>query len=94
MSRRHCCLALDSEGVLVRDLGSSNGTWINGTRIDDGLLRPGDVLSIAHLRFHLDLGNSGRAPGSAASIGGDGLSHETEVLDPDMLHQSRRRSDG
>jgi pSer/pThr/pTyr-binding forkhead associated (FHA) protein len=26
VSRRHCCLALDCDGILVRDLGSTNGT--------------------------------------------------------------------
>jgi len=55
VSRRHCCLALESDGLLVRDLGSTNGTWINGERIDVGELLPGDELSIAHLRYSLEL---------------------------------------
>ena len=54
VSRRHCRLALDGDGVLVRDLGSTNGTRINGRRIDRGVLRPGDELSIAHYRYHLE----------------------------------------
>ncbi len=54
VSRRHCCLALGNSEVLVRDLGSTNGTRINGRRVEKGLLRPGDVLGIAHLRFRLD----------------------------------------
>ena len=53
VSRRHCCLALDRDGVLVRDLGSTNGTRINGRRVEEGVLRPGDELSIAHCRYHL-----------------------------------------
>ena len=53
VSRRHCCLALDGDGVVVRDLGSTNGTWVGGRRVEEGLLRPGDELGIAHLRFHL-----------------------------------------
>jgi pSer/pThr/pTyr-binding forkhead associated (FHA) protein len=55
VSRRHCCLALDSDGVFVRDLGSTNGTWINGRRIEEGALLPGDELSIGHLRYALEL---------------------------------------
>jgi hypothetical protein len=55
VSRRHCCLALDGGGVLVRDLGSTNGTWINGRSVDEGVLRPGDILGIAHLRFRFVL---------------------------------------
>jgi pSer/pThr/pTyr-binding forkhead associated (FHA) protein len=53
VSRRHCCLAFGNGEVLVRDLGSANGTWINGRRVNSGLIRPGDVLGIAHLRFRL-----------------------------------------
>jgi pSer/pThr/pTyr-binding forkhead associated (FHA) protein len=55
VSRRHCCLALGDGGVIVRDLGSTNGTWVNGRRVEEGVLRPGDVLEIAHLRFRLVL---------------------------------------
>jgi pSer/pThr/pTyr-binding forkhead associated (FHA) protein len=55
VSRRHCCLAIGVGEVIVRDLGSSNGTWINDRRIDDGVLRHGDILGIAHLRFRLEL---------------------------------------
>jgi pSer/pThr/pTyr-binding forkhead associated (FHA) protein len=55
VSRRHCCLAPDRDGVVVRDLGSTNGTRVNGRRVDVGLLHPGDELSIAQLRFRLEI---------------------------------------
>ena len=54
VSRRHCCLALDRDGVLVRDLRSTYGTRINRQRIEEGVLRPGDELSIAHYRYRLE----------------------------------------
>src|SRR5262249_62274514 len=54
VSRRHCCMALVRDGVLVRDLGSTNGTRINGQRVEEGVLRPGDELSIAHYRYQLE----------------------------------------
>jgi pSer/pThr/pTyr-binding forkhead associated (FHA) protein len=54
VSRRHCCLTLCRDGVLVRDLGSTNGTRINGQRVEEGVLRPGDALSIAHYRYQLE----------------------------------------
>jgi pSer/pThr/pTyr-binding forkhead associated (FHA) protein len=53
VSRRHCCLAFDGELVVVRDLGSTNGTWVGGRRVEEAVLRPGDELGIAHLRFRL-----------------------------------------
>lgn len=55
VSRRHCCLALSHDEVVVRDLWSTNGTWINGRRIQDGALRPGEELAIANLRYRLEI---------------------------------------
>jgi pSer/pThr/pTyr-binding forkhead associated (FHA) protein len=51
ISRRHCCLTEVDGEVLVRDLGSINGTWINGRRVESGRLRAGDELSIATFSF-------------------------------------------
>jgi pSer/pThr/pTyr-binding forkhead associated (FHA) protein len=51
ISRRHCALNMD-EGVLtIRDLGSSNGTFVNGERIEEADLSPGDKVSIGPLNF-------------------------------------------
>ncbi|MFO0907399.1 MAG: FHA domain-containing protein [Isosphaeraceae bacterium] len=51
VSRFHCCLAPGIKEVVVRDLGSTNGLRINGEPVIEGVLRPGDELAIAHLRF-------------------------------------------
>lgn len=53
VSRRHCCLAVLGDGVAVRDLGSTNGTKVNGQRIVQTMLSPGDVLSIGRFRYRL-----------------------------------------
>ena len=63
VSRRHCCLASGHGEVLVLDLGSTNGTRINGQRVERGVLRPGDVLGIAHLRFRLIFLDPTKGPG-------------------------------
>jgi predicted component of type VI protein secretion system len=54
ISRRHCCMTQDHGEILVRDLGSTNGIRINGQRVETGWLRPGDELSIAHLKFRFE----------------------------------------
>jgi pSer/pThr/pTyr-binding forkhead associated (FHA) protein len=54
VSLRHCILAEDGGEVVVRDLGSTNGTWINGRRVARGRLKPSDEISIAHIRYRLD----------------------------------------
>jgi len=51
----------DKDEVLVRDLGSTNGIRINGQRVEMGRLRPGDELSIAHIRYRLDTGEGHEA---------------------------------
>ncbi len=42
VSRRHCRLESRDRGVFLRDLGSQNGTWIDGERIDHAFLQEGD----------------------------------------------------
>ena len=61
VSRIHCCLTESDGKVVVLDLGSVNGTRINGRPVELGWLGPGDELSIAHLRYRV--ANS-RAKGS------------------------------
>jgi hypothetical protein len=58
VSRIHCCLTASDGKVVVLDLGSVNGTRINGRPVELGRLRPGDELSIAHLRYRIDDGRS------------------------------------
>ena len=53
ISRRHAEVALDENGVHVTDLGSSNGTFLNGARIDAARLSPGDVVTFGKVAFRL-----------------------------------------
>ena len=53
VSRRHCILSPDARGVMIRDLGSTNGIRINGEPVRSGRLRPGDELTIADLAYVL-----------------------------------------
>jgi pSer/pThr/pTyr-binding forkhead associated (FHA) protein len=52
LSRRHCCLDLsDDGGLIVRDLGSRHGTFVNGHQIVECRLAPGDELCIGLSHF-------------------------------------------
>ena len=53
MSRRHALIKPTPQGMSVEDLGSSNGTFINNKRIQQGLLQPGDELRLDAVRFIL-----------------------------------------
>jgi pSer/pThr/pTyr-binding forkhead associated (FHA) protein len=80
VSRKHCCLAIDRDGVLVRDLGSRNGTRVNGRKIKVGVIRQGDELGIAHLRYRLEIDDETRDPVPAQPRGGPDPQGEDTVL--------------
>jgi pSer/pThr/pTyr-binding forkhead associated (FHA) protein len=51
VSRRHAELRRTSEGYVVRDVGSLNGTYVNRDRIDSVLLNNGDEVQIGKFRL-------------------------------------------
>ncbi len=53
ISRRHCCIAQVGETLVIRDLGSTNGVKINGERVVEGVLVPGDELIIGNFRYQV-----------------------------------------
>ena len=46
VSGLHCRLTWDGQRLFLTDLGSSNGTFVNGRRIVESELRDGDVILI------------------------------------------------
>lgn len=53
ISRRHASVKPTPDGLMVEDLGSANGTYINGNRVQNGLLKGGDELRLDAIRFLL-----------------------------------------
>jgi len=54
VSRQHCSLTPTDKGLLVRDLGSQNGTLVNSVRIEaETLMQPGDLVQIGPIIFEL-----------------------------------------
>lgn len=53
VSRRHCVLAQVSDYLVIRDLGSTNGVRINGEKVGEGKLRPGDELQIGNFKYQV-----------------------------------------
>ncbi len=54
VSRRHAELRATERGLAVRDLGSSNGTTLNGARIATGEITPGDTIQFGKITFRLE----------------------------------------
>ncbi len=53
VSRRHAELRLEGGRWLLRDLGSANGTLVNGRRVVEAEVRPGDVVRLGGARLRL-----------------------------------------
>ena len=54
VSRVHCRLTADkSDQLIVEDLGSTNGTLVNGKRIDRQVLKPGDTVTIGRVELEV-----------------------------------------
>jgi pSer/pThr/pTyr-binding forkhead associated (FHA) protein len=59
VSRHHCILRFRGSEAVASDLGSSNGTFVNGNRIVSQMnLRTGDELRLGTFRFLIDLGDN------------------------------------
>jgi predicted component of type VI protein secretion system len=72
VSRRHCALRSTAQGVVVRDLDSRNGCFINDLPIEgETLLHPGDVLRVGPLQL--------KVPGGKPLPDGPGERPETRV---------------
>jgi len=55
ISRRHCEIVQSNGGdLLVRDLGSTNGTILNGVQVTEAIIHPGDVLQLGNLRILIE----------------------------------------
>ena len=54
VSRKHAEIVRLAEGYLLRDLGSQNGTFVNGQRSQEALLSEGDTVAIGDVQFHFE----------------------------------------
>jgi transcriptional regulator with GAF, ATPase, and Fis domain len=53
VSRHHCELSRASDGIHVRDLGSTNGTKVQGARVTEAVASPGSVLKVGEVEIIL-----------------------------------------
>lgn len=56
VSKLHCVIVKTDGLLLLRDLGSTNGTRVNGQRVRRAALLPNDTLSVANLKFVVKFG--------------------------------------
>jgi pSer/pThr/pTyr-binding forkhead associated (FHA) protein len=78
VSKMHCVIVKTDGLLLLRDLGSTNGTRVNGQRIRRAALLPNDQLSIAGYKFKVHLGPD-------RDLGPVGGNERTQHMDPKEL---------
>ncbi len=76
VSKEHCHIDFVDGRYLLRDLGSLNGSFVNGERITERVLNPGDEITIGGTRIVYDPEGAGR-PRGAASAPGAGIAPNT-----------------
>src|SRR6185295_18281912 len=69
VSTEHAEFYLAAEGLRVRDLGSTNGTFVNRRRIDDSPVGDGDVVHFADMQFQVVAGAVPVSPRTAVFHG-------------------------
>ena len=55
ISRAHAAIGFDGKEFFVQDLGSTNGTWVNGKRGRRAALRDGDGVQLGKLKLSVTL---------------------------------------
>src|SRR4051812_42743091 len=63
VSKMHCVIVKTDGLLMLRDLGSTNGTRVNGQRVRRAALLPNDLVAIANYKFRVHLG-----PAAAAAL--------------------------
>src|SRR6266850_7383441 len=58
VSSHHAEVLLRGNDVVVKDLGSTNGTFINGEKINEAVLKPGQILRCGMIEMRLESGDS------------------------------------
>ena len=65
VSSHHCEALLRGSDVVIKDLNSTNGTFINGEKITESVLKPGQTLRLGQVELKLEAEKAVSAPGSA-----------------------------
>lgn len=67
VSSHHAEIILRGSEVLIRDLGSTNGTFIGGERITEAVLKPGQILRFGTIDLKLETGEAPKPAGATTA---------------------------
>ncbi|HSY09976.1 MAG TPA: FHA domain-containing protein [Candidatus Dormibacteraeota bacterium] len=68
VSSHHCEVHLQGGEFLIRDLNSTNGSFINGEKIAEKVLKPGQVLRLGQVELKLEVEGAAATPSPAPAV--------------------------
>ena len=82
VSRHHCELNVVGDELKLKDLGSANGTYVNGVRINESVIQPGDSLSIGPVNFVVQIDGVPEQVSAPETVANPaGASDEDEIVE-------------
>jgi pSer/pThr/pTyr-binding forkhead associated (FHA) protein len=68
VSSHHAEIILQGPEILIKDLNSTNGSFINGDKISESILKPGQTLRFGQVELRIDDGSPVSAPAPASGL--------------------------
>jgi pSer/pThr/pTyr-binding forkhead associated (FHA) protein len=92
VSRNHCELYEADGKLMVRDLGSLNGTFVNNERIDEAPLAPGELLTIGTVTFRAVYHEPGKRDDDSRTVSAAKTSEKTVKVNKTATVQTRPKA--
>ena len=70
VSSHHCEIILRGNDIVIKDLDSTNGSFIDGDKITEAVLKPGQILRLGQIELRLDDGTQAAAPAPKKQVAG------------------------
>src|ERR1044072_8048291 len=68
VSSHHCEVLLRGADIVVRDLNSTNGSFINGEKVTESVLKPGQILRLGQIELRLETEAAGAGTASRKPV--------------------------
>src|SRR4051794_30527592 len=82
VSSHHCEILLRGTDVVVKDLNSTNGTFINNDKVTETVLKPGQTLRLGQIEMRLETEAGGSAPAPASPPAAAGAPNPAAATPP------------
>ncbi|MGJ8663939.1 MAG: FHA domain-containing protein [Marinicella sp.] len=88
ISRKHVQIDAEADGLVVTDLGSSNGTFVNGEKVERSELKVGDELKLDNIRFLVQTPGMTDPALDAASKSNNTTTRPSQKFSPEVTEKS------